>query len=284
MNDKLSAGTIRKIHGSVWIVTGSSRGIGRETARVLLEYGAFIVLHGRDSIVVNTTADSLQKDTNCLRSNIEICTGDISDPETASRLVDTARERFHRLDGIVLNAGLSMRGLFEETSPEVIRQICSVNLIGTSYCLQAALPELKQSRGRAVIVSSLAGIRGFPNTAVYSASRMALLALAESVSIETRHSGVNISLAALGFTENDPEKRIFNAAGQLVHHSRSSGSTQRQSALVILRAAFSKKLLHASTASGRLFLAANTLFPYLVGFLLRRSGGRIHGRKRTDQT
>lgn len=279
MNDTLSAGTIRQIYDSVWIVTGSSRGIGRETARLLLEHGASVVLHGRDSVVVNATADSLQRDTACKPDSIAVCTGDISDPETAHRLVTTARERYCRLDGVVLNAGLSMRGLFEDTSPDVIQKIFSVNLIGTSYCLQASLPELRQNRGRVVIISSLAGIRGFPNTAVYSASRMALHALAESVSIEMKDSGVNISLMALGFTENDPDKRIFNAAGELIHHSRASGATQRQSAVMIIRAAYSRRLLHASTGSGRLFLTANTLFPSLVGFMLRRSGGKIHGRK-----
>ncbi|MFW6364341.1 MAG: SDR family NAD(P)-dependent oxidoreductase [Spirochaeta sp.] len=261
---------------SVWIVTGSSRGIGRTAATLLISHGARVVLHGRDPVRLSQTEKLLADGAEPAR--LTSVAGDISNHETAYELVNAAIHRFGRLDGIIANAGISMRGSFLELSPEVMESVVGVNLLGTAYTLQAALPCLQKFQGRAVVVSSLAGLRGFPNVSIYSAARMGLFGLVESIrgELSAQESAVRLSLVALGFTENDPDKQILNAAGQSVTHRRSADATQEQSAAAVIRAAYGRRWFSVTTAKGKLFRLADRWIPGIVGDIIRSSAGRIH--------
>lgn len=272
MNSKtiLSRRIRTQLPGSVWIVTGSSRGIGRETARMLVDCGARVVLHGRSSDRLIQLCEQWPAD------SVTWKTGDIADPATAETLVATAIAVFGRLDGVIANAGVSMRGRFSQLQPEVMQQVVGTNLLGTAYTLQAALPRLRESSGRAVTVSSLAGLRGFPNVSIYSAARMGITGLVESVRAEHSSDPIHLALIALGFTENDPDKEIMQADGSAVRHSRQAASSQQQAAAAIVRAAYSRRWFHVTTTQGHLFRFANRWLPELTGWILRRSGGKLH--------
>ena len=221
----------RYFHDKVVLITGSARGIGRETARLALAAGAKVVLNGRNAKALEATRQALGFPDRTLA-----IAADLSRPEEAESLVATTLATWARVDVLINNAGLSMRGGFAELSDETIRTMVDSNFLSAVWTTRAALPALRESRGRVLFVSSLAGLRGFPGVSLYSASKMALTALHESLRAEERHRGVAFGLAYLAFTENDPDKTVLGADGRPFRHQRRWILTQAQTAASLLDA------------------------------------------------
>lgn len=249
--------------GKSVLVTGSSRGIGRETARLALGSGARVVLNGRD-------AEALERTRNELASwgEVTCAVGDVSRPDEAARVVATAVAAFGRLDLLVNNAGASMRGPWAELGPGAAEALWRANLLTALWTTQAALPALRESGGRVVFVSSLAGLRGFAAVGLYGALKMGLTALSQSLALEEPRLGVR--LVYLDFTENDAGKTILDARGQPFRHDRTWAQTQAQAARTVLRAAAGRRPVVAATFRGRLLRAAQAWLPDLVDTLLQR--------------
>ncbi len=150
----------------VVVVTGSSRGIGREIARLALEAGALVVLNGRNSADLEATRASLGHPERTMA-----VAADLSRAEEAEYLVAATLTGWGRIDVLINNAGLSMRGAFADLSPETVRAMVDGNLLTAVWTTLAALPSLRTSTGRVVFISSLAGIRGFPGVSLYSSSK-----------------------------------------------------------------------------------------------------------------
>jgi short-subunit dehydrogenase len=124
-------------------------------------------------------------------------------------------DHFGKIDILINNAGLAMEGEVEHLQPDTLKKIMEVNFLGAAYLTQLTIPHIRATRGNILFVSSLAGIHGLPAFSAYSASKMALSALAESLKIELRGTGVHVGIAYLGFTENDPGKTIYKADGRM---------------------------------------------------------------------
>lgn len=261
---------------SVIIVTGSSRGIGREVARVLLEQGATVVLNGRN----RDTLERVVGDLRALPGTARPVVADIADPQQARRLVEETVATYGRLDGLVNNAGISMRGAFVDLAPEVIRTTVEVNILGAAFPTRYALPHLLQSGGGVLFVSSLVGVRGFPGVSVYAASKMALTALCQSIRSEVGRNGVHVGIVYVGFTENDPDKRILAADGSPMVLERPYHMGQRQVAEAIVKALRRRRRRTVLTPAGHLLTALERFAPWLVELVINRSGGRIHQMSR----
>ena len=192
------------LQSKVIVVTGSSRGIGRHLAMLLLERGATVVLNGRDPERLEKTRVELAERAS---ERVSALAGDVSHLEFCKSLAEFVRTKHGRLDGLINNAGASMRGNFSELSAATVDSIVHSNLQGSIYPTLACGPLLKESRGSVVFVSSLAGARGFPGVSVYSAAKMALTGLSQSLRAEWSSAGVHVGLVFLAFTENDPDKR-----------------------------------------------------------------------------
>lgn len=255
----------------VVIITGSARGIGRETARQALAAGARVVLNGRQSDALATTRSALGTVDRSLA-----VTADLTDPRQAEALVSTVLDTWGRIDVLINNAGLSMRGAFGELSDETIRTMVDANLMSAVWMTRAALPALRLSGGRVVFLSSLAGVRGFPGVSLYSASKMALNAVHQSLVAEEGRRGVASRLVYLGFTENDPDKTVLGADGRPFQHQRKWSLTQNQTAAAVLSAAAGRRRRTVLTASGRVLVWAQGWFPRLTDRFIGASGGQIH--------
>jgi NAD(P)-dependent dehydrogenase (short-subunit alcohol dehydrogenase family) len=255
----------------VVIITGSARGIGREAARLALAWGARVVLNGRDPEALQATRQTLG-----FAERTLAVVADVSRPEEADSLVATVLAAWGRVDVLINNAGLSMRGTFFDLSNDTARAMVDANLLSAVWTTRAALPSLRDSRGRVVFVSSLAGLRGFPGVSLYSSSKMALTGLAESLRAEEGAGGVRVGLVYLAFTENDPGKTVLASDGHPFRHERPWSLTQIQAAEALLRAAASGRRRTVLTATGRLFSAAQAWFPGLMDRIVARSGGRLH--------
>lgn len=116
---------------------------------------------------------------------------------------------------MVNNAGISSDGDLEDTSNEVIRKVFGSNIIGSVDLTKAALPQLKNNNGGVVFMSSLAAVNGLGGHSIYSAAKVAMVSIAQSLKKELAETNVHVGYTYLGFTENDADKRTLNPQGVL---------------------------------------------------------------------
>src|SRR5688572_23370954 len=144
-----------KLKDKVFIVTGASSGIGEACIRELDRRGAKTVLAARDKARLDLAAKSLT-------GEYLIYPADISKKEDCRHLIEAALDRFGRIDGLINNAGISMRALFRDLDLEVIEKVMQINFWGTVYCTWYALPHIIKTQGSITGISSIAGFRGIP--------------------------------------------------------------------------------------------------------------------------
>ncbi len=254
------------------LVTGSSRGIGREIASRFARAGARIVIHGRNAIRLHETAAAMRSD----GFDVGEVIGDVADPRDASRIVEEATALLGGLDVLVNNAGIIMRGRFAETDPEVWERVVTTNLIGTAAVTRAALAPITASGGSIVFISSLVGLWGFPLVSAYAASKMALNAMVESMRVELAGSGVHLGMLYVGITQNDADKRILAADGSpLALSPRPRAMTQAQVAEAAYRMVVRRRRARVLTPGGRAISMLSRFAPGLMRFVLRLSARRI---------
>jgi len=178
---------VRSLKDTVVVVTGASTGIGAATARTLVEAGARVVLGARH----RDRLDALVADLGAAATPVEM---DVRSPEGSQRLVAAALDTYGRIDSLVANAGIGAYGGILDHSDQVLTDIMDTNLAGTVWTVRAALPSmLTAGAGDIVIVSSVAGLRGGADEAVYAATKFAQVGLAGSLDRELRERGIRVS-------------------------------------------------------------------------------------------
>jgi len=254
----------------VVIITGSSMGIGNQMAWQLAQQGAKVVLNGRNP-------DRLEKAGQALKEKgftVLTIAGDVSNEEDCQQLIDQTIKAFGKIDVLINNAGVSTEGQVTELEGSVFKKIMEINYLGSVYPTQSALPHLKISKGSVIFISSVAGIRGLPNYSVYSSSKMALTALAEALRIELSEDGVHVGIAYVGFTENHPEKTIYDAQGQKIPQPKRDlikPEPVEKVAARIINMIERKTFKKVFTPLGKLNSVLNKFTPGLVHHVLKRN-------------
>jgi len=170
----------------IWFITGASRGFGRSFAQAALAAGDRVAATARDT----SSLDDLVAEHGDAILPIAL---DVTDRAAAFAAVQTAHERFGRLDVVVNNAGFGLSGAIEEITEEQARRQIEVNLFGALWVTQAALPILRaQGSGWIVQVSSIGGLAAFPLTGVYHASKWGLEGFSESLRQEVEPFGIKV--------------------------------------------------------------------------------------------
>jgi 3-oxoacyl-[acyl-carrier protein] reductase len=184
--------------GKVAIVTGGSGGIGFASARALAGEGARVVLGDLDGDAVAASAAELGADVAAAAAV------DVSRPEDAQRLVDTALERFGRLDVLVASAGLHRATRLDKLSLEEWDLLLAVNLRGVFLTTQAALRVLMPQRsGRIITLGSLAGqVGGLAASAAYAASKGGVIALTKSIARYAGPHGITANCVNPGIIDS----------------------------------------------------------------------------------
>ena len=260
--------------GQVALITGSESGIGRATARAFCQQGAAVVLNGRQAARLEATRQALVAE----GYQVAACLADVTDYPACERLVATAIAHFGRLDILITNASISMRAYFRDLAPEVFRQVLDSNVYGSVYPLKAALPHLLAARGSVTFISSISALNGMPSGSAYCAGKAALANLAHTLRLELATTGVHVGVVHIGFTQNDPDKRVLDAAGRpvpIAHRPLRWQKSQAQVAAIILRHVRRRRRRTVISALGRLILVVHALLPCLGDWVVLTSQRRL---------
>lgn len=181
----------------IWLITGTSRGFGREWTQAALERGDKVAATARNT-------DTLQDLVEQFGDSILPLTLDVANHDDCFVAVKTAFEHFGRLDVVVNNAGYGQFGMVEEISEAEARAQMETNFFGALWVTQAALPYLRQQgSGHILQVSSIGGIGAFPNLSMYHASKWALEGFSEALSQEVAEFGIHVTLIEPGGFSTD---------------------------------------------------------------------------------
>jgi 3-oxoacyl-[acyl-carrier protein] reductase len=177
----------------VCIVTGSTAGIGRETARLLAEEGARVVVNGR-------SAETVERVTEEVGASLGV-PGDLSDPGAPAKLVRQTEEELGRVDCLVNNVGLAVQTSLEELSDEDWDSMWQLNVMSYLRAIRAVLPGMRERRfGRIVNVSSTAAKRPSTSMPNYSVTKAAVLSLSRLVADLYAKEGILCNAVAPGPT------------------------------------------------------------------------------------
>ncbi|SAL38082.1 short chain dehydrogenase [Caballeronia udeis] len=182
---------------SVWMITGSSSGLGRALAEKVLEHGYRAVVTARKPDAVRDLVDRY--------GDRAIAVGlDVTQSAQVSSAVSVAYERFGQIDVLVNNAGYGYVGAIEEGEDAEIRAQFETNVHGVIGMMQAVLPGMRhRGRGHIVNVSSIGGLTTFPNVGYYHASKYALEGLSETLAKEMAPFGIGVTVVEPGAFRTD---------------------------------------------------------------------------------
>ena len=251
------------------IITGASEGIGAEMARQLARrHGlqAMLVLAARNASRLQSVAAECM----ALGARTLILPTDVTQADQCRQLIETTVRECGSLDILINNAGISAHALLEQVPVDKLgwyEELMRVNFWGSVYCTHAALPYLKQSHGRIVAVSSLAGLVGVPGRTAYSASKFAMTGFFEALRAELKDSGVSVTLAYPGVVSTQIRTHGLNAQGEVAGVSglrEENAMSTQECARLILYGMLRRRREVVMTAKGKVGRWLKLLLPSLV--------------------
>lgn len=256
---------------NVVAITGASKGIGAELARQLAAKGAKLVLAARNAAELEAVAEQCRK----LGAAVVTVRADVAVEHDCQAIIAGAVLAFGRLDTLVNNAGATMWARFEEIEDvSVLERIMRVNYMGAVHCTRHALPYLRESRGRIVGISSLAGRTGVPTRTGYAASKHAMTGFFDSLRIELAGSGVSVTMIYPGFVATGIRENATGPDGKPIMVSPvQEGAVMKVEDCVrrIVRAIERRERDVVMTARGKLGLWLKLVAPGLVDRIARRA-------------
>jgi len=179
----------------VFLITGASSGIGAATARRAAQEGYRLVLAARSTDKIEALATELGGGGKAIA-----VTCDVTDFAQQEAMVAAALDAFGSVDVVFANAGFGAKRGFLEETPEFWRAMVLTNVLGCAYTIRATLPALKDSKGHLLLTSSVAGRRALQGS-LYSATKHAVTAMAESARQELNDTGVRVTSVEPGIVD-----------------------------------------------------------------------------------
>jgi NAD(P)-dependent dehydrogenase (short-subunit alcohol dehydrogenase family) len=203
----------------VVLVTGASRGLGRDIALTFAGTGARVAVAARSVDALREVAAACGPDALPLQL-------DVTDEQACVGAVRGCEEHFGRLDVLVNNAGIAESEKFERTTTELLRRTMSVDFEGPFWLTQAALPGMVQRGfGRVISIGSLASRRGFAYVTAYTAAKHAILGLMRALAVEYAQSGVTFNCVCPFYVDTPMARATID--GIVAKTGRSEGEALR---------------------------------------------------------
>lgn len=187
--------------GKVALITGATRGIGKQIALTLADGGYDIALNYRkeDENLINTKKEIEEKNVKCLAVK-----GDISNFEDTEKLVEEVIKEYGKIDVLVNNAGITKDMLLVRMKKEDFESVIDVNLVGTFNVTKNVISYMMKARsGRIINISSVVGVAGNSGQTNYSASKAGIIGFTKSLAKEVASRNILVNAIAPGFIETN---------------------------------------------------------------------------------
>lgn len=193
------------------LVVGASSGIGRAVSLRLADQGAYLVLAARRVDRLESLAQECQQ----RGGRAMPVPTDVAVEANCQTLVDHTLQEFGRLDMLVYCAGIGVGSKFSELLDlDLFRRVVDINFYGAVYCSYYALPHIKATRGRLVLISSLGGKLAIPYNTPYCASKYGLHGFADSLRMELAEEGVSVTVVCPYWVVTEFHEHFMNKEGQ----------------------------------------------------------------------
>jgi NAD(P)-dependent dehydrogenase (short-subunit alcohol dehydrogenase family) len=203
-----------RIAGKVCVVTGAGSGIGRASAIRLAEEGSMVLCADVNEVAAFETAFSIE----ALGGTSYGLGVDVSSSDEVNAMIQSAVDRWGRIDVLVNNAGVNLPGVLHEVSNETIDRTLDVNVKGQIYGCRAVIPHmLAQGGGSIINVSSVNGLVSEPFLAVYSASKGASVMLTKGVALDYAKKGIRCNVICPGWVDTPINYAHAEMLGGLQH-------------------------------------------------------------------
>lgn len=188
------------------VVTGGSRGVGKDIALTFAKLGANVVISGRDEQTLNATLSELQEhNKNCIA-----VPGDLRRISAVKALIETAAAKFGTIDVLVNNAGINIAKPALEVTEEDWDTVLDLNLKTAFFASQAAAPYMiAQKSGKIINIASQMAFVGYIKRAAYCSSKGGLVQLTKALAVEWAQHGVRVNAVAPTFIETEFTAKMF---------------------------------------------------------------------------
>jgi NAD(P)-dependent dehydrogenase (short-subunit alcohol dehydrogenase family) len=184
---------MNRLSGKTAVVTGGSAGIGLATAMRFAAEGAVVFIMGRNQ-------DKLDAAVDAIGGAVHAVQGDVAQLDDLDRLYEAVENAGRRVDVVFANAGAAIAGTLGEIGAADFDAVAAVNLRGTLFTVQKALPLLNDG-GAIILTGSIAGVKGRPGRSVYAASKAALRSFVRTWASDLKERGIRVNLISPGPTE-----------------------------------------------------------------------------------
>ena len=192
--------------GKIAVVTGASRGIGKEIAKTLAAKGATVIVNYNGSA---EKAEETVKEIEALGGKAEALQCNVSDYDKAAEMMAYVVKTYGRVDILVNNAGITRDNLLMKMSEEDFDAVLNTNLKGAFNCIKHISRQmLKQKSGHIVNISSVSGVMGNAGQVNYSASKAGVIGMTKAVAREMASRGITCNAVAPGFIQTDMTENL----------------------------------------------------------------------------
>lgn len=192
-----------KLENKVAIITGSSRGIGYEIAKLYLKEGAKVMICGSKDESALKAVSMLKEELNITDDFISGIGVNLKDNSSVERVVEETIKKFGKLDILVNNAGITSRESLTDADDEVFYNMFEINFYGPMRLIRASVPYMKENGGSIINTSSMVGIYGSPNQAAYTSSKFAINGLTKACAKELGQYNIRVNAVAPGVVGTD---------------------------------------------------------------------------------
>src|SRR3954470_17803814 len=245
----------KDFEGTVALVTGGSRGIGRAAVVRLAEGGAKVAITYAGNDVA--AAEASQAATTAGAPAVHLLKFDVADPAACQSAIEETVEKLGGLHVLVNNAGISIDGLILRYKPEDLKRVLDVDLASAFHLSKAACrPMMKQRWGSIVNLTSVVGEQGNAGQTAYSMAKAGLIGLTKSLARELGSRNIRVNAVSPGWIETDMTKELPDAAKKAMAEGASLG-----------RAGTAREVADA------IFFLASDRAAFITGEVLRVNGG-----------